>query len=67
MGMTEIVVTALNAKYIHASLGARYLMANLKELRKRSVLVELDINQRPIEIVEAIMTMATKLGWKWHD
>lgn len=53
--MAEIVIVALNAKYIHSSLGARYLLANLGELRNRASLIEMDINHRPIEIVEAIL------------
>jgi radical SAM superfamily enzyme YgiQ (UPF0313 family) len=53
--MAEIVLATLNAKYIHASFGLRYLMANLGELKPRALLLEFDINQRPLEIAERIL------------
>src|SRR6185436_8576313 len=59
--MPDIVLTTLNAKYIHAAFGLRYLMANLGELRGRAAILEFDINQRPIEIVEALLAQNPKL------
>lgn len=53
--MPDIVLATLNAKYIHASFGLRYLMANLGELRDRACMAEFIINQQPLEIVEAIL------------
>src|SRR5579872_5813858 len=53
--MADIVLATLNAKYIHAAFGLRYLLANLGGLRPRAALREFDINQRPIEIVEALL------------
>ena len=53
--MPDIVLATLNAKYIHASFGLRYLMANLGELRDRACMAEFVINQQPLEIVEAIL------------
>src|ERR1044072_1021408 len=53
--MPDIVLTTLNAKYIHAAFGLRYLMANLGELRDRACILEFDINQRANDIVEAIL------------
>ena len=38
-----IVLTTLNAKYIHASLGLRYLLANMGDLRPLTVLREFTI------------------------
>ncbi|HYM34850.1 MAG TPA: cobalamin-dependent protein, partial [Steroidobacteraceae bacterium] len=54
--MSEILLTTLNAQYIHASLGLRYLLANLGELRSRAKLTELTLEQRPIDIVESLLT-----------
>jgi len=54
--MPDIVLATLNAKYIHASFGLRYLLANLAELRPRAVLEEFIINQRPLEIAEKILS-----------
>jgi radical SAM superfamily enzyme YgiQ (UPF0313 family) len=53
--MPDIVLATLNAKYIHASFGLRYIMANLGELSDRACMAEFVINQQPLEIVEAIL------------
>jgi radical SAM superfamily enzyme YgiQ (UPF0313 family) len=53
--MPDIVLSTLNAKYIHAAFGLRYLLANLGPLRPRAALAEFDINQRPIDIVEGLL------------
>jgi radical SAM superfamily enzyme YgiQ (UPF0313 family) len=53
--MADIVLTTLNAKYAHCAFGLRYLMANLGEIQRRARLLEFDINQRPIDVVEAIL------------
>jgi radical SAM superfamily enzyme YgiQ (UPF0313 family) len=53
--MPDIVLATLNAKYIHASFGLRYLLANLGELRPQAMLEEFIINQRPLEIAEKIL------------
>jgi radical SAM superfamily enzyme YgiQ (UPF0313 family) len=59
--MPDIVLATLNAKYIHASFGLRYLMANLGELRDRACLLEFVINQQPLEIVEAILAREPRI------
>lgn len=53
--MPDIVLATLNAKFIHAAFGLRYLFANLGELKPRAVLREFDINQRVMDIAEAIL------------
>ncbi len=40
---TDILLVTLNARYSHASLGLRYLQANLGELQSRSAILELVI------------------------
>src|ERR1051326_9588338 len=59
--MPDIVLTTLNARYIHAGFGLRYLMANLGELRPRAKMLEFDINQRPLEIAEVILKREPKI------
>jgi radical SAM superfamily enzyme YgiQ (UPF0313 family) len=54
-GMPDIVLTTLNAKYIHAAFGLRYLMANLGMLQSRAGIAEFDINQRPVDIAEQLL------------
>lgn len=53
--MPEILLSTLNAKFIHAAFGLRYLLANLGDLQPRAGLVEFDINQKPIDIAEEIL------------
>jgi radical SAM superfamily enzyme YgiQ (UPF0313 family) len=57
----DIVLTTLNAKYIHAAFGLRYLMANLGDLQSRAAIAEYDINQRPIEVAEGLLARAPKV------
>ena len=59
--MPEIVLATLNAKYVHAAFGLRYLMANLGPLRERAVIREFDINQRGIDIVGAVLAENAKI------
>jgi radical SAM superfamily enzyme YgiQ (UPF0313 family) len=59
--MSDIVLSTLNAKYIHASFGLRYLLANLGALQSRAVLLEFDINQRPLDIAEILLAQNPKI------
>lgn len=59
--MPDIVLTTLNAKFIHASFGLRCLLANLGDLRGRACLVEFDINQRALDIVEALLAREPRI------
>ena len=54
--MTAILLATINAQYIHASLGLRYLLANLGELRSQAKLIEFTLEQRPIDIVETLLS-----------
>ena len=60
-GMPDIVLTTLNAKYIHAAFGLRYLLANLGPLRPGAALVEFDIHQRPLDIAEVLLARDPKI------
>ena len=59
--MAEIVLTTLNAKFIHAAFGLRCLLTNLGELKPRACLAEFDINQRPLDIAEALLAHNPKI------
>jgi radical SAM superfamily enzyme YgiQ (UPF0313 family) len=59
--MADIVLSTLNAKYIHAAFGLRYLLANLGPLRSAACLLEFDINQRPLDIAEALLARNPKI------
>ncbi|MDA7745729.1 B12-binding domain-containing radical SAM protein [Psychromonas sp.] len=51
----KIVLATLNSKYIHASLGLRYLYANLKDLQPICEIKEFVIQTWAIDIVEQIL------------
>ena len=59
--MPDIVLTTLNARYIHAAFGLRYLMANLGPLRERAALVEFDINQKTTDMLESILAQEPRI------
>jgi len=50
----KIILTTLNSRYTHSSIGLRYLYANLKELQSEAKIVEFSIN-------DAVQTIAEKL------
>ena len=53
--MNRILLATINARYIHASLGMRYLLANMGPLQDETMLLEFTIKQRPIEIAEQLL------------
>jgi radical SAM superfamily enzyme YgiQ (UPF0313 family) len=59
--MPDIVLTTLNAKYIHAAFGLRYLLANLGPFRARAGILEFDIHQRPVDVAEALLARDPKI------
>jgi len=52
---SEIVITALNARFSHTSFSARYLLANLGELQDRTGLMEFDLAISPRMAVEKVL------------
>ena len=52
---SHIVLCTLNAKYIHASLGLRYLLANMGALRAQTALREFTIARKPQEVVNELL------------
>ncbi len=50
-----ILLTTLNARYAHAALGLRYLLANMGELTEQTTIQEFVIGLRPTDIVEKIL------------
>jgi radical SAM superfamily enzyme YgiQ (UPF0313 family) len=59
--VADIVLTTFNARYAHAAFGLRYLMANLGELQPRARMLEFEINQRPIDALDQILSQDPKI------
>ena len=58
---SNIILTTLNARYIHSAFGLRYLLANLGELKSQTALKEFTIHERPIDVVEKILEYKPKI------
>ncbi len=60
--MPDIVLATLNARYNHASLGLRYLYANLgSSLQARAEMVEFTIALRPLDMAEQLLARQPKI------
>jgi radical SAM superfamily enzyme YgiQ (UPF0313 family) len=59
--MSAIVLATLNARYLHASLGLRYLAANMGELEQDTEIMEFILQNRPEEIVEALLAARPRI------
>ncbi|MBL0702637.1 MAG: DUF4080 domain-containing protein [Sulfurospirillum sp.] len=59
--MSDIVLGTFNAKYIHVSIGLRYIFANLKELKNRTVIKEFVVNSQVRDAVEVILKENPKI------
>jgi radical SAM superfamily enzyme YgiQ (UPF0313 family) len=53
----SIVLCTLNAKYIHASLGLRYLLANMGDLKAQTALREFTIARQPQEMIDELLAL----------
>ena len=53
--MSKIILTTLNSRYTHSSIGLRYLFANLKELQDDTKIIEFSINDAIQSIAEKIL------------
>ena len=54
---SSIILTTLNARYMHSAFALRYLYANLGELQAQAQILEFTIQQRPIDIVEQLLML----------
>lgn len=50
-----VVLSTLNARYIHSAFGLRYLHANMGDLQNQCVIEEFTLESRPEDIVEQIL------------
>lgn len=59
--MHDVLLATLNARYIHASFGLRYLLANMGDLAPRTTLLEFEIQQRTVDLLEVILADAPRI------
>ncbi len=53
--MSRIVISTLNARYIHTAFGLRYLYANMGALQACTEMLEFGIQQKPGDIAEQLL------------
>ena len=53
--MSKIVLATINARHIHASLGLRYLFANMGDLQGQTEIREFTLESWPIDIAEQLL------------
>lgn len=56
-----ILLSTLNARYAHASLGLRYLLANMGPLQQQTSLLEFVIGAKTTEIVERLLAQSPRI------
>jgi radical SAM superfamily enzyme YgiQ (UPF0313 family) len=56
-----ILLSTLNARYAHASLGLRYLLANIGALREQTKLMEFVIGAKTTEVVERLLAKQPRI------
>ena len=59
--MPSIVLSTINARYYHASLGLRYLAANMGALKDDTQVMEFILQHKPEDIVEALLAARPKI------
>ena len=59
--MPAIVLSTINARYVHASLGLRWLKANLGALKPAAEILEFVLGARPVDMVEQILARQPRI------
>lgn len=59
--MSDIILCTFNARYLHTSIGLRYIYANLKELRGRAKIMEFTISSSIEDAVEEVLGQNPKI------
>jgi len=57
----DILLTTLNARYMHSAFALRYLYANLGDLQSRAQIREFTIHERAIDITEKLLAPRPKI------
>lgn len=59
--ISPIILSTLNARYMHTAFGLRYLYANLGTLQDQTKILEFTLQELPINIVEQILAHQPKI------
>jgi len=61
MSYSTIILSTLNARYMHTAFGLRYIYANMGDLQTATKIVEFTIQESPINIVEQLLLHKPKI------
>jgi radical SAM superfamily enzyme YgiQ (UPF0313 family) len=61
MSYSSIILSTLNARYMHTAFGLRYIYANMGALQETTKIVEFTIQESPINIVEQLLSHKPKI------
>ncbi len=61
MMANKIILSTLNAKYIHSALGLRYLYAQMDQLQVQTEIIEFNISDRVADIAEQLIKTEAKI------
>jgi radical SAM superfamily enzyme YgiQ (UPF0313 family) len=53
--MASVILCTINARYVHAALGLRYLAANMGELRRETRIIEFVLGARAADMAEQLL------------
>ncbi|HET7598221.1 MAG TPA: DUF4080 domain-containing protein [Burkholderiales bacterium] len=59
--MSLVVLSTINARYVHAALGIRYLRANMGALQPQTRLAEFVLGARPADIAESLLALKPRI------
>lgn len=59
--MSLVVLSTINARYVHAALGIRYLAANMGALGPETSLAEFVLGARPADMVESLLALNPRI------
>ncbi len=59
--MHDIVLCTLNSKYLHASFGLRYLLANMGSLQSQTKMLEFVVGDHTVEVISSILAEQPKI------
>lgn len=59
--MADILLTTINARYIHSAISLRSLYANLGELQSQAEIIEFNLTDRTGDIVETILATKARI------
>lgn len=59
--MADIVLATFNARYWHSAFGLRYLLANMRELRDQTVMLEFGLSENTTDVLTKILDQSPKV------